>query len=104
MTDFRLLVFIGSMQHGGCTIQPTKIQFSSDELGDMIKRCGLNRLHQFASFLSTHLRRARLDPKLLSLFQSLDCVLYSGLPLPKEEEEFALSNGINVVVSQVTAA
>lgn len=99
--DFDNLVFLGSMQHGGCTIQPTKIQFSSEELGDMIVRCGLNRLHQFASFLSTHLRHARNNPKLLSLFQSLDCVLYSGLPLPKEEEEFALSSSINVVVSRI---
>ena len=64
----------------------------------MILRCGLNRLHQFASFLCTHIRGARLNPKLLALLQSLDSVLYSGLPLPKDEEAFIHANGLNVVV------
>lgn len=91
---------MGSIQHGSCTIQPTKISFSSEELADMIKRCGLNRLHQFATFLSTHIRHARQNPKLLALLQSLDTVLYSGLPLPREDEEFAYSNGLNLVVSR----
>lgn len=66
----------------------------------MIKRCGLNRLHQFATFLSTHIRHARQNPKLLALLQSLDTVLYSGLPLPREDEEFAYSSGLNLVVSR----
>lgn len=66
----------------------------------MIKRCGLNRLHQFATFLSTHIRHARQNPKLLALLQSLDTVLYSGLPLPREDEEFAYSNRLNLVVSR----
>ena len=65
----------------------------------MIRRCGLNRLNQFASFLSVHFRNARQDPKLLSMLLSLDDVLYSGLPLSPEDEEWALRIGIKLRVS-----
>ena len=88
------LVLIGSLQHGSCVIQPTKIAFSSEELVDMVNRCGLNRLNQFAAFLAVHLRQSRKDAKLLSILRNLDEVLYSGLPLPRDEEEWAYSQGI----------
>ncbi|KAJ7225415.1 hypothetical protein GGX14DRAFT_638581 [Mycena pura] len=89
-------MLIGSLQHGSCVIQPTAISFSAEELVAMIHRCGLNRLNQFAAFLANHLRAARLDPKLLSLLCSLDEVLYSGMPLAREEEEWAYRNGIKL--------
>lgn len=89
-------MLIGALQHGSCTIQPTNIAFDSDELVDMINRCHLNRLNQFATFLTTHLRRSHQDPKLLGLLAGLDEVLYSGLPLPREEEEWAARNGITL--------
>ena len=95
-------VLIGSLQHGSCVIQPTKISFSTDELFDMVHRCGLNRLNQFATFLATHLRNSRLNPKVLSLLANLDEVLYSGLPLPREEEEWAYRNGINLRVRSIS--
>ena len=65
----------------------------------MIRRCGLNRLNQFASFLSGHFRNARQDAKLLSMLLSLDDVIYSGLPLSQEEEQWALKSGIKLRVS-----
>ncbi|KAG6889192.1 hypothetical protein C0995_002907 [Termitomyces sp. Mi166 len=87
-------MLMGTLQHGSCVIQPTEIGFSSEELKCMINLGGLNRLNQFAAFLANHLRRSRSDAKLLSMLVSLDEVLYSGLPLPHEEEEWALKNGI----------
>ncbi|KAF7347743.1 Acetyl-CoA synthetase-like protein [Mycena venus] len=89
-------MLIGSLQHGTCVIQPTQISFSSEELVAMVHRCGLNRLNQFAAFLCNHLRASRQDPKLLSLLTSLDEVLYSGMPLAREEEEWAYRNGIKL--------
>lgn len=62
----------------------------------MIVRGGLNRLNQFGAFLCNHFRKARMDPKLLSLIAGLDEVLYSGMPLPREEEEWAYRNGISL--------
>jgi hypothetical protein len=67
----------------------------------MIRVCGLNRVNQFATFLAQHLRTSRQNPKFLALLQTLDDVLYSGLALPQEEEEWALGNGIRLRVSVV---
>ena len=80
-------------------IQPTSIAFSTEELIDMIKRCGLNRLNQFPSFLSGHFRNARQDPKLLSMLLSLDDIIYCGLALSQEEEQWALKTGMKLRVS-----
>lgn len=92
-------VFIGTLQYGSCVVQPTTISFSSEELVDMVNRCGLNRINQFPTFLASHLRKSRDDPKLLSMLSNLDDVLYSGLPLPREEEDWAYRNGIKLRVS-----
>lgn len=88
------LTLIGAMQHGTCTVQPTQIAFPSAELKAMIRECGLNRLTQFATFLSMHLRNSRNDPELLALLKGLDEVLFAGLALPQEEEEWARRNGL----------
>ncbi|KAG6842569.1 hypothetical protein C0991_000095 [Blastosporella zonata] len=89
-------MLIGTLQHGSCVIQPTQIGFTSEELMHMITFGGLNRLNQFAAFLANHLRRSRSDPKFLSMLVGLDEVLYSGLPLPRDEEEWAFKNGIQL--------
>ena len=96
--DVLFPVLIGSLQHGTCTVQPTKIAFSSEELVDMILRCHLNRLNQFSTFLSTHLRNARLDSKLLGQLKSLSEIAFSGLPLYREDEEFAYHHGLQIKV------
>ncbi|KAI9572866.1 acetyl-CoA synthetase-like protein [Boletus coccyginus] len=90
------VMLIGALQHGTCTIQPTKIAFSSEELVDMILRCQLNRLNQFSTFLSSQLRNARLHPKLLEQLRSLSEIIFSGLPLQREDEEFAYRNGLKI--------
>ncbi|KAI3602834.1 amp-ligase [Moniliophthora roreri] len=92
----QFFMLMGSLQHGSCVVQPTTIPFSSEELIDMIHRCGLNRLNQFAAFLASQLRASCSNPKLLSMLSNLDEVLYSGMPLPREEQEWALRNNINL--------
>lgn len=86
------------MQHGTCTIQPSKIAFGPDELSWMVNQCGLNRLNQFATFLAANLVIARSNPKVAAIMQSFDEVLYSGLPLAKEEEKWAYQNGVKLRV------
>ena len=68
----------------------------------MVMRCNLNRLQQFPTFLSVHIRNARSNPKVLALLRSMDKVIYSGLALGREEEEFALKNGVRLYVSSLT--
>ncbi|KAG7450401.1 acetyl-CoA synthetase-like protein [Guyanagaster necrorhizus] len=89
-------MLIGTLQHGSCVIQPTMIDFSPAELVDMIHRCHLNRLRQFAAFLAKQLRASRHDTKLLSLLAGLDEVLYTGMSLPREDEEWAYHNGLPI--------
>ncbi|THH30086.1 hypothetical protein EUX98_g4130 [Antrodiella citrinella] len=76
----------GAIQHGTCTVQATSQGFSSSELMDMVTRCGLNRMNQFPSFLTVHLRASRQNPKLLAMLQGLDEIFYSGMPLSQEDE------------------
>ena len=64
----------------------------------MILRCDLNRLNQFSTFLSAHLRNARSHPKLLGHLRNLSEIIFSGLPLPREDEEFAYRNEIKIKV------
>lgn len=98
LLKFALIVLIGSLQHGTCTVVATKPGFSSEELVDMIHRCGLNRLKQFSTFLSIHLRNSRQNPKLLQHLQNLDEIVYSGLPLERDDEAWAYKKGLKIKV------
>ena len=98
-----LLGLIASLYYGSCTIQPTDVAFSSEELLDMIARCGLNRLRQYPAYLSRHLRNSRTNPKLLQALVQLDEAEYGGLALGREEEAWAFENGIKVRVNRVSA-
>jgi hypothetical protein len=91
-------MLLSSLHHGSCTIQPTKVAFSLDELMDMISRCHMNRLNQFAGFLATNIRAARDNPKFLRVLQSLDEIAYTGLPLPQDDEAWAYSQGLQLKV------
>lgn len=93
--------FLGYFQHNSCVVQPTVLAFPSDELVDMITRCGLNRLNQFATYLTIHLKNSRRDVKLLSLLTQLDEILYTGLPLNRDEEAWAYQNHLNLRVSDL---
>ncbi|RPD64902.1 acetyl-CoA synthetase-like protein [Lentinus tigrinus ALCF2SS1-7] len=87
----------GMIQHGSCTVQFTQQNFSSDELVDMIQRCGLTRMNIFPTFLAEHLRNSRHNPKLLALLQGLDQIFISGLMMSPEDEEWVHSNGIRLM-------
>ncbi|KAJ7887494.1 hypothetical protein B0H14DRAFT_3430546 [Mycena olivaceomarginata] len=93
---FQNFLLIGLLQHNACIIQPVANPFTSDQLVEMIHHCGLNRLNIFGSFLTTHLRNARLDPKLLGKLAGLDELMYTGLPLPREDEAWAYSQGLRL--------
>jgi len=69
----------------------------------MITRCGLNRLNQFAIFLGRHLRNSKTNPRLLQALVQLDEVTNAGIVLGREEEAWALQNGINLRVGGVSA-
>ncbi|KZT05903.1 acetyl-CoA synthetase-like protein [Laetiporus sulphureus 93-53] len=87
----------GALEHGSCTVLYTKQAYSSDELLDMMHRCGLTRMNIFPTFLSVHLKNSRRDPRLLAGLQALDEILVTGLPMSPEDQQWVRSNGINVL-------
>jgi len=89
-------MLLGSLQHGACTIQPTQMDFGTVELLDMIIRCRLNRLQQWPSFLATHMRHSRQDPKVLALLCGLDEIFYSGQAMPRDDEEWACKHNMQL--------
>ncbi|KAJ4488192.1 hypothetical protein J3R30DRAFT_3281215 [Lentinula aciculospora] len=90
------MLLISLMQYGTCIIQPKRVPFPTEELVQMIKFGGLNRLWQFATFFSVHLKAARKDPSLLSLLVNLDEVTTCGLALSTADEDFAYKSGIKL--------
>jgi acyl-coenzyme A synthetase/AMP-(fatty) acid ligase len=63
---------------------------------DMVRRCSLNCIRQFGSFLSIHIRTARSDPAVLAALQSMDEVFFCGIGLLAEDEAFAYKHNIKL--------
>jgi acyl-coenzyme A synthetase/AMP-(fatty) acid ligase len=60
-------------------VQPSSLAFDSDELIDMVRRCSLTVLAQFPPLFAIHLQRARRDPELRKILQSLSAVVLVGM-------------------------
>ncbi|KAF8883568.1 hypothetical protein BD779DRAFT_1472465 [Infundibulicybe gibba] len=89
-------MLLGALQHGSCFVQPTSPAMLPEELTDMVRRCGVNRLNQFASLLGKTIRASMTDPKFLSVLTGMDDVLYTGLALAREEEAWAYKTGMKL--------
>ena len=94
--SFKALV--GSMVHAACIVQPAKRNFSSVELGDMIHRAGVNKLHTTAAQISAHIRDLKHNANLLHRIIGLDEIIHHT-PLNREDEEWLVQNRIPVSVS-----
>ena len=64
----------------------------------MVRQCGLNRLLQYASWLSALISVARQNKEVLEAMQSLRQVVYTGVSMNPEDEAWALANGIPITV------
>ncbi|EMD35402.1 hypothetical protein CERSUDRAFT_116175 [Gelatoporia subvermispora B] len=89
-------MLLGSLQHGACTIQPTRMDFGTEELVNMVICCRLNRLQQWPAFLATHMRHSRQNPKILALLSGLDEIFYSGQAMPRDDEEWAYKHNMQL--------
>ncbi|KAI5814903.1 acetyl-CoA synthetase-like protein [Pyronema omphalodes] len=92
----QLFLLIGGMQHRCTTIIPSAIPFPVSELKTMIQEASLQKLFLFSSFLSVFLRATKEDQELLDMLRSLESVVHSGLPLPVDDMEYALREGIRL--------
>ncbi|KAM5360087.1 hypothetical protein ACJZ2D_013998 [Fusarium nematophilum] len=91
------LCLVSFVDRGGCVVLPTKIPFSSDEVRDMAKNCGLNILNMFSSFLGDLIREARGDPALLATLRAFTACSHGGLPLELDDETWARGQGVNLI-------
>jgi hypothetical protein len=90
--------FFGSLVHAACVVQPTRRDFSSVELGDMVRRAGANKLHATATQISAHIGDFRHDANILHSVKGLDEITHHT-PLNREDEEWLVQNRITFSVS-----
>lgn len=64
----------------------------------MIITCQLTRLALYGSSLSLHIRAAQSDPNVLRVLQSLRSIAYTGVAVPKGEDDWAHDNNISCIV------
>lgn len=92
-------MFVGAIENAACMVQSTQQGYTSEELLDMIHRCGVTRLNIFPPFLANHLRNSRKDQLVLTALQGLDEILIAGLAMSDDDQQWVQSHGIKLVNS-----
>ena len=72
-----------------------------DELVHMVRACGLNRLVQYGTFVSAHIRAAQTDEDVKKALMGLRQILYTGVALGDEEATWAAKNDLRLTVSSI---
>lgn len=83
---------------GGAFIQTSRPDISAEEFLAMVKECGLNRLLQYATWLSALISVAKKNEAVLKALQGLRQVVYTGLSMNPEDEAWALAHDIPLTV------
>lgn len=93
------LSMINVFFHCLSVVQPTRLDFSSDELKDMVKRCNLRMLLQFPSYFAAHVKRARTDPELLQILRDLEGIYLGGMALTEDDLAWCVHKGLPLVLA-----
>lgn len=80
------------------------MSMSSVEMLAMIRTCSLNRLVQYATFVSEHIRIARTSPSVKEALQGLRQILYTGVALDAQDSQWAFANGLRITVRWLFSA
>ncbi|KAJ7595197.1 hypothetical protein C8J56DRAFT_774849 [Mycena floridula] len=92
-----LMGYLGnSLYRGVSTVMPSSVLFGTEEMTNMMKFCGLNRLLRFGTTLQNTLETAQTDPEVLSRLRSLREITYSGTSLTQEVQIWAVENGLTL--------
>ncbi|KAJ7717991.1 putative amp-CoA ligase [Mycena metata] len=98
-----MTTFLAASFRGFCTAQSPAMGMSTEELMNMVKSCGLNRMAVYATFLSTYIRAAQQDEKVLSALQAFRQIVHTGVALNPEDEEWAHLNHIPMTTLYATS-
>ncbi|KAF5344416.1 hypothetical protein D9758_015473 [Tetrapyrgos nigripes] len=82
---------------GSAIVQPIDSSNSPSDLIKLIPTAAITNISLFPVALMQLLRRARVDEELKKILVSLHGVSYSGGSLPREDEQWASANGINLI-------
>lgn len=82
-------------------MQTSHAAIGADEFLAMVKQCGLNRLLQYATWLSALIDVARTNDEVLSALQGMRQVMYTGLAMNPEDEAWAYAHGIPLTVGNL---
>ena len=64
----------------------------------MVETCGLNRLVQYGTFISAHIRAPQKYDGVKKSLQDMRQILYTGVALNPEDEEWAVENDLKLTV------
>ncbi|THU93347.1 acetyl-CoA synthetase-like protein [Dendrothele bispora CBS 962.96] len=82
---------------GHSLVQPLNVSNDPFDLIESIPETGITQITLFPVSLSRILRRARAEERIRNLLKQIDAVSYSGGDIPPEDEQWARTNGINIV-------
>ncbi|KAJ7581168.1 hypothetical protein C8J56DRAFT_1057167 [Mycena floridula] len=92
-----LIGYLGhSLFLGISIVMPSTLLFGAQEMMNMIKFCGLNKLTQFGTVLEKTLQVGQKDPEVLAALQGFREILHTGTFLTPEMKTWAVENGLKM--------
>ncbi|KAG5639778.1 hypothetical protein H0H81_000058 [Sphagnurus paluster] len=89
-----MIQYLGCLLTRSCLVQPSRPRFSTEELFNLVRVCGLNRFTTYGTFLAAYIQDARKDPAVLKLLQEMRTVSYYGVPISVDNDDWCFKNGI----------
>ena len=90
--------YLGCLYTGSCVVKPSHARCSTEELFNMVKLCGLNRMTTYGTWLAPQIQAAKKNPELLRLLQEMRTVSYGGVPISVADDDWCFQNGIPLMV------
>ncbi|GJJ13702.1 hypothetical protein Clacol_007958 [Clathrus columnatus] len=82
------------MKNAGCIVLTPWVDFTPEELLQIIKECKINTIHQFSALLNRTLREATTNLELELALKSLEFIGHTGSSIGKEESKWAIEHEI----------
>ena len=102
-TYFLWTELVGCMLNGGSILIPSSLPFSADELGNMIRTCGLTTLTLITPMLVPLLQIAQSDPDVLWMVKSLHSIRCLGTAFPADMAGWCQSIRLPITVCTQSA-
>jgi len=91
--------FLGVIYTGSTFVQAkAAILLPPTELVAMVSVCSLNQLALYGTFLTDLIRAARADSNVRAALQKISRIIYTGVSMNKDDEDWANANGTKVMV------